>query len=96
VSAKTESKSSAKVLAGPNTFKIFKGCKKRDYKTVNIFRVTGYRNIDSLPIQIRSHRRRYDFYDQVVSVTSQWQGYLGLFLNRMLVIELGQQVLPVS
>ena len=71
MSAKTESKSSAKVLAGPNTFKMFKGCKKRDYKTVNIFRVTGYRNIDSLGLESENHRR-YSFDDQVVSVTSQW------------------------
>jgi hypothetical protein len=48
VSAKTESKSSAKVLVGPSMFKILKGCEKRDYKTVNIFRVKGYWYIDNL------------------------------------------------
>ena len=41
MSAKTESKSSAKVLVGPSMFKILKGCEKRDYKTVNIFESRG-------------------------------------------------------
>ena len=51
MSAKTESKSSAKVLTGPSKFKMFKGCKKRDYKTVNTSRVEGYRNIDNLDLK---------------------------------------------
>jgi hypothetical protein len=53
VSAKTESKSKAKVLVEPNVITIFNGCMRRDYKTVNF--LGRYRHIDNLNNMSDSH-----------------------------------------
>lgn len=73
MSAKTESKSSAKVLVGPSMFKIFKGCEKRDYKTVNIYQSQEALIHREFTLQVRYHRLD-EFYNKVVDVVNHENG----------------------